>query len=310
MVEGTFRFYQNGELVGESKNLVTTLGKRAILRYLAGQIESYAGGIVVGTNATAASVSDVSLNFEVARVPVDVKAVKDYSTFDIVYRASLPPALACKINEIGLITDPTNSARRGVTNSVLSNMDTSELWTSIQGVAITQDSTNHKLGSDAIKLNTVVAGTPTIVTLPVQYDFTKYLATDKFSMQFGTFDTGLVSIKIEFIDVAGLSFYKTLTYGVEIPAHTAGGGVFQSQTVATLLSAFNNWAYTWSDIRTVKITVTSTGGGTTVMLDGLAVIDTNTVDEASVLVSRSIPSTIVKAVNAEMDVEYTLRFAL
>ena len=48
MVTGTYRFYQNGELVGECQNIITNFGRDLILRYLAGSVRDWSGGFVVG----------------------------------------------------------------------------------------------------------------------------------------------------------------------------------------------------------------------------------------------------------------------
>src|SRR6478735_8553083 len=308
MIEGIYRFYANGECVGEGKNLITTTGKKAIIRYLAGQIPEFGGGLVVGTVNTAAGVGDANLYFEVARVPVDLKAVKDYSTFDIVFRGSLPKGLAAKITECGLVVDSANTANRGVSNRVFALMEsTGEGWAVANGPAIAADATNVRLGADAIKINSIPANNTSILTLNGVWDLSKYVATDKFALQFGTFDTNCASVKLEFINSAGYSLYYTYT-----PAtHTAGAGVFQAQLLTQNMSVFTNWVNDWTNVTQIKITTTAGAGGTcSVALDGISVMDANISDELSALVSRAVVTAIPKVANIDMDIEYTMRFSL
>lgn len=69
-MRGIYRVYEDGKLLTEGENLITTAGKTIITQYLAGKIPSYAGAIAIGSGTTAAAVGDTSLAMEYTRLPV------------------------------------------------------------------------------------------------------------------------------------------------------------------------------------------------------------------------------------------------
>src|SRR5665647_3682267 len=89
MMKGSYRFYQDGALVGEVENLITTAGKIYIMKYLAGYVQSIAQGLAIGLGATAATVADTSLAFEWSRVPILMTSA-DYANTAIIFRGQIP----------------------------------------------------------------------------------------------------------------------------------------------------------------------------------------------------------------------------
>jgi hypothetical protein len=307
-MKGIYRIYLDGEMVSETENLITTAGKKSILRYLAGQIPDYAGAIAIGAATNAANVADTYMGFEIARAPIQVKSVKDYTNNDIVFRASLPSGLACSVRELGLLTSINNAADRGTSNAIISRLDSAgEGWAVTAGPALSSDTTNSRLGADALRINTIPLSTTSTISLDTSLSFSRYVGTDRFHLMMGTFDTNCQDVTVSFFDPAG----NSTSYMYTPATHTAGGGVFQSQILSVPFSSFTNWANQWINISRITIsTRAKAAGATSVLFDGLNVTDSNTLDENAILVSRAIPTAVTKAANVEMDVEYTLRFTL
>lgn len=308
MVEGIVKIIQNGEVVAEGHNLITTLGKRAILRYLAGQVDNYAGGLAVGISSSTPTTGDQVLGFEVARVEVQNTSVSDYANFDIVFKASLPSDLKANIREVGLISNFTNTSTRGASNAVLALLDSAgEGWTVTNGPAITSETTESRFGFDGIKINSIPLSTTSVIELSTALDMSEYVASDLFKFFYATYDTNCQSIRVEFINNDGKSLY----YDIVPATHTAGAGNPQSAIATVGLSSFVNWAADWTDIETIKITTTAKNTGTcSVMYDGLIVADNNGTDENSCLVTHALIGPVNKLADVDMDIEYTLRFGL
>lgn len=74
MLLGSYKIIKNGKCVAHQDNLVTTVGKDMILKFLGSSIVNWAEHLAVGIGNTAAAVSDSSLNFEVARNTVLLKS--------------------------------------------------------------------------------------------------------------------------------------------------------------------------------------------------------------------------------------------
>src|SRR6187431_1840996 len=100
---GTYRFIQDGKVIAESSNLITTAGKKALLDYAARYTKQLVGSLVVGIGSTAAAVGDKKLNFEVARSTVDTSTV-DYPNNAVIFKAQIPQEVAVTVYEVGAHT--------------------------------------------------------------------------------------------------------------------------------------------------------------------------------------------------------------
>jgi hypothetical protein len=77
MINGSYKIFKNGLEVCKSDNIVTTLGKDLLLKYITGTISSWGDSLAVGSGydgSTAAAVTDTSLTFEVSRNFVNLKS--------------------------------------------------------------------------------------------------------------------------------------------------------------------------------------------------------------------------------------------
>jgi hypothetical protein len=295
-MRGVYRFYQNDELIAEHENLLTTEGKRLILRYLAGQSPSLGGAIGLGVSSVAATVNDVTLGFEIDRVAVNLKNA-DYTTDVVLFKGTIEQDASFSIYEAGLWSTAANSLSGEFASRLITTFDTDlEDWTNV-----TVDTTVNRTGPDAVKVNAAISST-TQTRLDVDMDLSGYSANDTFLLAFSKPNNNISTIKLIFEDII------------------SGGSISLTKTVSSLPTGYNVLAFrkgdfttsgtiSWDSISRMGFDVTAGGTAGYVILDGLRVEDLDTPNQEFVLVSHTILSSpLVKSNTAPMDVEYALDF--
>lgn len=289
MMRGTYRFYQNGELIAERTNLITTDGKRAILRYLAGHSGGFVRSLAVGTGTTAAALGDTKLQFEVARADVSVIS-PDYIAQTLVFKATLEQSMELAIWEIGALS----VAQSEEYGKMLLTFDSDiEPWSA--GAFQTDTS---RIGGDALRVTASASATVTSSLSDLFLETSDYLDVDKFSLAYIPQDANLNSLKIRLKTDASNYFEYTFT------GLTAGYKI-ESWTKAQMTKTGSP---SWDNIISADLIVNAkSGGATSVDFDGLR-IDASVVDNPDyALVSRTVlGSPVVKTGESQMDIEYTL----
>lgn len=69
-ITGTYTIYKNDVMVSKSNNIITEIGKSAILQYLAAGVAEWSSIIGVGAYNTAPQITDKKLYYEITRVPI------------------------------------------------------------------------------------------------------------------------------------------------------------------------------------------------------------------------------------------------
>lgn len=295
-MRGFYRFYQEGKLVAEHENLLTTEGKRLILRYLAGQSPSIAAAIGLGVSSTAATVNDAILGFEIERVAVDLKNA-DYVNNVVLFKGTIPQDDTFSIYEAGLWSTSTNDLSGEFDSRLLTTFDTDlENWTNV-----TVDTSANRTSADAVKVSAGSSAT-TSTRIDVDMDLSGYSANDTFYLAFSKPNNNIASIKLIFEDVI------------------SGGSISLTKTVSSLPTGYNVLAFrkgdftasgtiSWDAITRFGFDVTATATAGYVILDGLRIEDLDTVNQNYILVSHTVLSSpLVKTSTAPMDVEYALDF--
>lgn len=295
-MRGIYRFYQDGNLVGEHKNLLTTEGKRLILRYLAGQSASLGAAIGLGVSGVAATVNDSLLGFEIERVAIDLKNA-DYANNVVLFKGTIPLDSSFTIYEAGLWSTATNNLSGEFDSRLITTFDLElEEWTNA-----TADTTANRTSADAVKIS-AGSGATTSPRLDVDMDLSGYSANDTFYLAFSKPNNNIASIKLIFEDVI------------------SGGSISLTKTVSSLPTGYNVLAFrkgdftasgtiSWDSITRFGFDVTATATAGYVILDGLRIEDLDTVNQDYVLVSHTVLSSpLVKTDTAPMDVEYALDF--
>lgn len=297
-MRGVYKFYQNGVLVGETHNLITTAGKRYILKYLAGYVGSIAAALSVGLGDTAANVADTSLGFEWSRVPIDLVSA-DYVNTGIIFKGKIPAEGVGTIYEVGLWSR-FDSGQPYDSRLLLMFDSVTEGWTLDTGVS--WETGTARLGVDALRLAPAAGLTSTSPLDSVAWDFSGYSNTDEFIWTHNVNTAYVASTKIRF--ATGVSDY--FEYTSTTP--TAG----RKMVKFTKGACATTGTPSWSDITSVSVIVTSTGGGVgSIDMDGLRIEDRDFNSEEYILVSRAVPaSPITKAAGSPMDFEYRLEITV
>ena len=292
-MRGTYRFYQDGVLVGETENLITTAGKSRIIKYLSGYVGSIAGVIAVGTGAITATVGDTSLAFEWYRTPI-VLTSADYINSAVVFMGQIP-ALACgSIYEMGLWS-AMDQGQKCRTRLLYTFDSLSESWTLTQAE---WNTANGRIGIDALRLAPATSATSLSSVSGIFQDFSGYSDLDEFRLAY--------NVNTAFVATAKLILYTDISnyYTYTITTPTAGYKItsfHKADFVATGTPAWNN-------ITSAAVQVTSTGGGSgSIDFDGLRIEDKGFNSEEYSLVSRAVPSSpIVKLAGMPLNFEYVL----
>lgn len=297
MLSGEYKFYLDGDLVVASGNIITNFGKLAIMRYLAGNITSYAGAIAVGVSPKTTNTTDFVLDYELFRVPIAYKTT-NMANSSIVFKATAGSGVSGIIHEVGMFPSQNNELSGAYQTASVFNMNNDEAW---QGV-IARDTVNSRIGSSAITLTAAGASMSSIYNQDVRLDLSGYSATDVFKLAFITFDNNATSIAVKFTNGDGAEIM-----GIFAPeAHTSGASP-QYQIISITKSQFSNQNANWANIIRADVMLYAGAGASTVAVDGLKVIDADHLNPEYGLVSRStLASPVSKNSNQTLDVEYSL----
>lgn len=290
---GTYKFYQNGKLVAAEKNLLTTNGKTAIMKYMAGYSGHFGRSIRLGIGATAAAASDTALNFESMATQVYLIS-PDYANTLLVFKGRVDDTAAGIIYEAGLSTMIPDNSSNG--SRMLLAFDSGiDAWSAGTW------QTGARIGGDALRLAPAVSASATATLTDMFLDLSDYSNSDQFKLAY-TPSTNVASVFIRFYTDAS-NYY---TYTINTP--TSG---FKIQTFAKS-DAVATGTPSWANITQVMVSATATSGGAaTVDFEGLRVDDKDTYTDNDVLVSRAVlGSPVTKVSGVPLDVEYTLDLTL
>jgi len=294
-LKGIYRFYQDGVLIHEEENLITNLGKAAILRYLAGYLGHFGKSIRLGVGATAASANDLTLNFESVQAPVSLIS-PDYANTWLVFKARLDETVAGSFYEVGLSNYYNEQIPLYSSNLVLTFDNTLENWS-----AGTYNTTNARVSAANLRL-APSASTTSTVTLDTALDFSGYSTSDDMKLAYRSNNANASSVFIRFYTDA-TNYY---TYTINSPATTYNIATFnKGNFVATGTPS-------WANITQVAVSATAgAGGAASVDFDGFRIDDKDTYNQVETLVSRTVlGSPVTKATGVPLDVEYTLDLTL
>jgi hypothetical protein len=273
--------------------VITARGKTFIKRYLAGQAGSAVGAISVGIGATAATVNDERLQFEFARVPVNVIDY-DFVTNELIFKGTLDEEVEGKIYEVGIWTDESNAAPGSQESNLLTSFDSaSEDW-SVE----TFDSAITRIGTDSLKQTPASSGTSSSVLTGILLDLVDYSSLDTFVLAYNVDNANTANVKVRLRTDASNYYEFTVTSptaGYKFASFTKG-----SATVVGTPS--------WADINEIEIRTTATGGGSaSVEFEGLRIEDVDSVAPEYGLVARFIPAAPeTKVEGIVKDIEFAL----
>ena len=290
---GTYRFYSDGEFIGESQNIITTIGREAILRYLSGDDPDFAEHMVFGIGEVPATVDDKYLEFEYHRDGIDIK---DHDVIEdkVIVRGSIPDEMTFFVYEVGLLVD--NEISDLETPSHLITVFDTQDEAGWSGYDVDED--NGRTGIDSFTVTAPAGDTATLVRENSFGDFSELTGDDEFVFAYNALDNAPDSIDIKFM--VDENNYRVYSF--------PGGSGFNAERWKR--SDFTQVGTApWEAFERMEIDVNAQGGSSsTVLFEGLRMDARTSAEER--LVSRSVLDTpIQKKGNSELQIEYIIDVA-
>lgn len=303
MLKGTYIYYENGQEIYRSENVITKYGKRFLTSFLAGRDSFSSKSMAFGIGSTAALDTDTRLGFEFYRAPVlfgstDIQTVNDTTTYSVVYKSTIPQDVAGYITEVGLYPEYKESLS-SYDGKFIADFDNQLDWTNTPLIT----TANARVGQYLLNMSSNATSAKEYKTNVQAIDLSGYSVNDTLKLAYVKNDANLQNIIIKFYSSA-LDYYSvTVT-----PASGTGYKMSSDITLNNLFSNASTLNVDPSNINQIGITITPTSGqSTSVGLDALRINDEDTFDPNFGLISRSVLSTpLVKLAGRQVDVEYRL----
>lgn len=278
--------------------MITTDGKVYIKRYLAQLVPSIAQSIAFGSGDAAESGTHTKLSFEVGRSDI-VLTSYDFVNNKLIFKAPVPEDFGGKIYEVALFSTPANAAAGEWGSKIITTFDSdTETWADAStAVAGTFNTTNARIGTDALR-HAPATGVTKIDTLTdVSLDLSGYSGADKFVLSFNAGNAFASAVRIRFLTDA--SNYYDVNFG----AATAGYKIVEVAKSAATATGTPNW----ENITEIRAVTTASGGTAQIDFDGLRIEDLDTINPDYVMISRELlaaPFTKVEGMTQE--IEFTM----
>ncbi len=306
MIKGTYIYYQDGEEVYRSSNIITKFGKRFLTNFIAGRSSFNEKSLSIGIDGTAATENDTRLGLEFYRTPVefgstDINTVDGVSSYSVIYKATLPQSLAGVIHEVGLYPQNTISLNN-YDSKFLAGFDSQLDWYDSSQMSPDYVSENSRVGENVLEFLSGNDESKEYFSNINSLDLSGYSINDTIKFSYYQNDMNLSSIKIKLYSSNSNYYSASFTVGSEV-------GYQISEDI--LMSEFlNNPTGTpdVSDISKIGIEVFPISGEqTSIGADALRINDEDTFNPIYGIISRSVLSTpLVKLAGRQVDVEYRL----
>jgi hypothetical protein len=303
MLKGTYIYYENGQEVYRSENVITKYGKRFLTSFLAGRDSFASKSMAFGIDNTAALDTNTRLGFEFYRTPVlfgstDIQTVNDSTTYSVVYKSTIPQDVAGYITEVGIYPEYKESLS-SYDGKFIADFDNQLEWTNTP--LITE--TGARVGQYLLNMSSNGTSAKEYKTNIQAIDLSGYSVNDTLRLAYLKNDSNLQNIIIKFYSSA-LDYYSvTIT-----PASGTGYKISSDILVDNLFSNASTLNVDPSNINQIGIVITPVSGqSTSVGLDALRINDEDTFDPNFGLISRSVLSSpLIKLAGRQVDVEYRL----
>ena len=309
MIKGTYIFYEDGNEIYRSSNIITKFGKRFFTNLIAGTIaEKSSADIAIGIDSTSATENDTRLGFEFYRLPIlfgstDIQTDElGVSTYAVVYKTTLLQSISGIISEVGLYPS-TRTTVSNYDSKFLTDFGNRLNWYDQTGVTNPATSTiGAKISDTVITMSSNGTSAREYTSTIEQIDMDGYSIADTVKLAYYKNDTNLQSIRLKFYSSDTAYYYVDIT-----PDSGTGYKMSSSISMSTFLSN-SSGGPDISNINKIGVVITPTSGNTTsVGIDGLRVNDEDIFDPIFGLISRSILSTpLIKLAGRQVDLEYRL----
>jgi hypothetical protein len=297
MMTGYYVIKDGDKELCRSNNIITTVGRRHILNYLADKITDRSRYIGIGIGSSTPTSLDYKLNFEINKYQVYTSTI-DYANNTIIMKAQLPLQLAATISELALF--PGSSGLRSADSRVITFFNNDAYWTN--GVFVSE-STNSKINNTSFQISSANGAVVTADSTDIPFDVSGYSTDDSISIAFKQNDANLEYIDISFSS-SDTDYYKYRINGTSSIGHRI--------VEVPLVDFFANPVGDPNDsISKISITVKANNStSTAVDFDGIRINDNDTYVQETGAVSRAVLSTpIIKEFGRILDLEYRLVIA-
>lgn len=289
--------------------MITKFGRRFLTSCLAGLQSFKKQSIAIGIDSTTANVNgnDTRLGFEFYRLPVafggiDIETVGGVTTYQAIYKATIPQDVAGIINEIGLYP----ASRTSVNNydsKFLADFEDNLLWLDSSSTAPALVTTpTPRIGTSLVHVTCNANITKEYKSTIPFVDIGGYSGNDTIALAINQADLNLDFINIRLYS-SDTAYYEISFDGTDIDTGT--GNKILSRSLSTMTSTNSPSAL----ISKVAIVVKAKSGGTTnVYFDAIRINDEDTFDPTFGIIARSTVTPITKVVGRPLDIEYKLGF--
>jgi hypothetical protein len=303
MLKGTYIYYENGQEVYRSENVITKYGKRFLTNFLAGRDSFSSKSMAFGIDSTSALDTDTRLGFEFYKTPVlfgstDIQTLNDITTYSIVYKATIPQDVAGYITEVGLYPEYKESLS-SYDSKFIADFDNQLDWTNTPLIT----TTSARVGQYLLNMSSNGTSAKEYKTNVQAIDLSGYSVNDTLKLAYVKNDVNLQNIIIKFYS-SPLDYYSVTVS----PGSGTGYKISSDIPLDNLFSNSSTLNVDPSNINQIGITITPVSGqSTSAGLDALRINDEDTFDPNFGLISRSVLSTpLVKLAGRQVDVEYRL----
>lgn len=261
-----------------------------------------AEAIAFGLGDKAEDVNDTKLQFEVDRMEV-VLTSYDFVNNRVIFKAPIPEEFAGKIYEVALFSTIDNPSAGDYGSKILTTFDSAtEEWVNATTlVPATFNTTNARIGADALRHTPGASGTNTDALKDVVLDLSGYSAADKFVVAFNNGNANMSSASVK------LHTDATNYYQLNIGSQSTGYKVVEITKGAAVATGTPDW----SNITEIRVTTNSTAGGASQLdFDGLRIEDVDTVAPEYVMVSRELISVYTKVEGMTQEIEFALNISV
>lgn len=307
MLKGTYVFYDNGKEICRQSNVITKFGKRFLTNFLAGNVSNLEKDMAFGIGNTAATQDDTRLVFEFHRTPIifgstDIQTANSVTTYSVVYKTTVPQDVVGEIYEVGIYPS-TRSSINNFDSKYISDFSDVLDWQDSDGVNPLVVTDNYRIGGNLLDMTAATSSSKEYKSTINRLDLSGYSTADSIKLAYYREDTSLSNIKIRLYSESTKYYEATVT-----PSSGTGYKLSNDILLSTFFSGATNPAPDITNINEIGIVITATSGGsTTVGLDGLRINDEDTFDPEFGLISRSVlTAPISKVAGRQVDVEYRL----
>lgn len=327
---GTYKIYENGNLIAEQSNKLTVLGRANAIKCMLGLSQSFANSLGIGISDVANSTTEnylsrTDLDFSVGRYPVLAQSLGnvDGDTDNLIYSARITDTSRYYITEIGLFSDIVNEPATVDELSLFNFESKDPLKETVSSVDYYLDDTDiaytsyaratfystiasppdFRIGSNCVKLlGSSVTPSPSVFYDDSALDLSYINAYDEIIL---TAKSSIASKKVV------ISFFDGTT--------TASADYSLDGVNYTILSKkrsdfTNHTTIDWSNITKITLTgsgASSLGNGNYILLDGLKIRPYKSTSALDGLVSRAVLATPIEKQNGSViDVQYVLTMGM